>query len=254
MARRAEPASTAVIEVENLSLRREGRTVLSKVGFRIEDRELAGLIGPNGGGKTTLLQTILGVLRPDTGRVRILGRDPRNLGQVRGQIGYVAQTKQFDREFPARAKDVVLMGTFVRVGVLRLPGVADHARALECLEQVGMLDRADRPIGKLSGGESQRVFIAQALVSRPRLLILDEPTAGVDREGEEALIALLLRLKRESDLTILMVSHNVSLIRSHTDRILCLNREMVFAGSPATITDETIDRTYHHHPPEDGHG
>lgn len=242
---------TPIIEVEGLGFRREGRQVLRDVSFRIEEYELVGLIGPNGGGKTTLLQTLLGVLRPYQGRIRVLGRDPGQLERARGEIGYVAQTKQFDRDFPARAKDVVLMGTFPRVGFLKLPGAEERARALVALGQVGMEDRADRPIGRLSGGEQQRVFIAQALVSRPRLLILDEPTAGVDREGEESLIRLLTRLKQESKLTILMVSHNVTLIRSHTDRIVCLNRELVFAGPAEAVTDAVIALAYHPHPPED---
>jgi ABC-type Mn2+/Zn2+ transport system ATPase subunit len=247
----AERAPAVVIEADGVSVRRDGRQVLSRVGFRIEEHELVGLIGPNGGGKTTLLESLLGVLDPDEGTVRVLGRPPQDLGPARRALGYVAQTKQFDRAFPARAKDVVLMGTFARVGLFRLPGAAEQARALECLDEVGMRERADRPIGRLSGGEQQRVFIAQALVSRPRLLILDEPTAGVDREGEEALIALLLRLKRTSSLTILMVSHNVSLIRAHTDRILCLNREVYYAGPAGEITDAVITETYHPHPAEE---
>ena len=242
---------TSVIQVEGLSLRREGRQVLREVSFRIEEHELVGIIGPNGGGKTTLLQTLLGVQRPYQGKILVLGRDPGQLDRVRGEIGYVAQTKQFDRDFPARAKDVVLMGTFPQVGFFKLPGAKEKARALEALGQTGMQDRADRPIGRLSGGEQQRVFIAQALVSRPRLLILDEPTAGVDREGEESLIRLLTRLKQESKLTILMVSHNVSLIRSHTDRIVCLNRDLIFAGPAGELTDAVIAEAYHPHPPED---
>jgi zinc transport system ATP-binding protein len=247
---RTPGTATPVIQVEHLSVHRTGRTVLHDVSFQIEERELVGLIGPNGGGKTTLLQTLLGVLGPYEGRVHILGREPAHLDKARGQIGYVAQTKQFDRDFPARAKDVVLMGTFPQVGFARLPGSAQKARVFEALEQVGMQDRASRPIGRLSGGEQQRVFIAQALVSHPRLLILDEPTAGVDREGEESLIRLLTRLKAESDLTIFMVSHNVNLIRSHTDRIICLNRDLIFAGPALGVTDAVIALVYHPHPPE----
>jgi ABC-type Mn2+/Zn2+ transport system ATPase subunit len=239
-----------VIDVKHLTVRRNGRTVLNDVSFEIEERELVGLIGPNGGGKTSLLQTILGVLHPYQGSIHVLGREPRHLDQTRGQIGYVAQTKQFDRDFPARAKDVVLMGTFPQIGFGKLPGSKEKTQAFEALEQVGMQDRASRSIGQLSGGEQQRVFIAQALVSHPRLLILDEPTAGVDREGEESLIRLLTRLKAESDLTILMVSHNVSLIRSHTDRIVCLNRELIFAGPAAGLTDAVIAEVYHPHPAE----
>ncbi|HET9232931.1 MAG TPA: ATP-binding cassette domain-containing protein, partial [Candidatus Eisenbacteria bacterium] len=144
----------------------------------------------------------------------------------------------------------VIMGTFSAIGFGKLPGASEKTRAYEALELVGMRDRASRPIGRLSGGEQQRVFIAQALVSRPRLLILDEPTAGVDREGEESLIRLLTRLKAESDLTILMVSHNVSLIQSHTDRIICLNRDLIFAGPAEGVTDAVIAEVYHPHPPE----
>jgi zinc transport system ATP-binding protein len=240
----------AVIEVQGVGLRRDGRTVLQDVGFRIDERELVGLIGPNGGGKTTLLQVLLGVTRPDSGRVRVLGRDPRE-GNGRRPIGYVAQAKNFDRNFPARAKDVVMMGNFGQIGLFRFPAARDKARVTAALARVGMRDRADRPIGRLSGGEQQRVFIAQALVSEPRLLILDEPTAGVDREGEESLIRLLLELKARSELTILMVSHNVSLIRAHTDRILCLNRELYFAGPAEGLTDPVIAQAYHPHPEED---
>ncbi len=239
-----------VIEVRDLDLRRGGRRVLTGVSFRIDRGELVGLIGPNGGGKTSLLQVVLGVLEPQSGTVRVFGDEARKLN--RSRIGYVAQSKLFERDFPARAKDVVLMGTFPQVGLLRLPGLVEKHRAMDALEQVGMGDRAGRPIGRLSGGEQQRVFIAQALVSRPELLILDEPTVGVDREGEEALLHLLLRLQEESHLTILMVSHNVSLIRSHTDRILCLNRELCFTGPAEGLTDRVIAEAYHAHRPEDG--
>lgn len=240
-----------VIEAEQVGFRRNGRQVLRDVSFSIEEYELVGLIGPNGGGKTTLIQVLLGVLRPYEGRVRVLGADPRHLNKVRRQIGYVAQAKQFDRDFPARAKDVVMMGTYAQVGLFRTPGRREREAAMESLEQVGMAGKTHRPIGRLSGGEQQRVFIAQALVSNPKLLILDEPTAGVDREGEESLIRLLTQLKQESGLTILMVSHNVSLIRAHTDRILCVNRELVFSGPASELTDADIADAYHAHPPED---
>ena len=240
----------AAIEVKDLGFRRDGRTVLQNVSFEIAPHELVGLIGPNGGGKTTLLQVLLGVLKPYQGKVAVLGYDPSRLDRIRGQIGYVAQSKRFDRDFPARARDVVMMGTFAQLGLFRRPGPDERARTLEILEQVGMSAQANRPIGQLSGGEQQRVFIAQALVSRPELLILDEPTAGVDREGEEALIHLLTRLRSESRLTILMVSHNVSLIRSHTDRILCLNRELIFSGAADSLTDAVIAEGYHAHPAE----
>ena len=243
-------ADSPIIDVKHLSFRRNGRIVLHDVSFEIREHELVGLIGPNGGGKTSLLQTLLGVLYPYEGSIHVLGREPRHLNSARGQIGYVAQTKQFDRDFPARAKDVVLMGTFPQIGFGKLPGSREKARVYEALDQVGMRDRASRPIGRLSGGEQQRVFIAQALVSHPRLLILDEPTAGVDREGEESLIRLLTRLKAESDLTILMVSHNVSLIRSHTDRIVALNRDLIFAGPASGLTDAVIAEVYHPHPAE----
>jgi len=243
---------TAAIEADAVGFRRDGRQVLRDVSFSIEEHELVGLIGPNGGGKTTLIQVLLGVLHPYEGSVRIMGADPGHLDKVRRQIGYVAQAKQFDRDFPARAKDVVMMGTYAQVGLFRLPGFSEHQTAIQALEQVGMAGKANRPIGRLSGGEQQRVFIAHALVSKPRLLILDEPTAGVDRDGEESLIGLLTQLRQESGLTILMVSHNVSLIRAHTDRILCINRELAFSGPSSALTDADIAHAYHAHPPEDG--
>ena len=237
-----------VIEVRDLEFRRGRRPILHGLNFGIGEHELVGLIGPNGGGKTTLLQVILGVLRPQAGSVTVFGRSPEERGARRSQLGYVAQIKGFETDFPARAIDVVLMGTYAEVGLFRLPGREHRRRAEEVLDSVGMAGRAERPVGNLSGGERQRVFIAQALVSRPQVLILDEPTSGVDREGEEAIMELLVRLRKEAGLTVFLVSHNVSLIRNHTDRILCLNRELVYNGSAAGLSDAVIAQAYHAHP------
>ncbi len=221
-----------VIDVENVCFAYGAQEVLHNVSFRVPACAFVAVVGPNGGGKTTLLKLILGELTPRFGRVRVLGGLPR---EVRRRIGYVPQSLPFDPSFPVCVRDVVLMGRVDRhmAGPYR---AADRRAAGAALEQVGMAAFERRPFSDLSGGQRQRVLIAQALVSSPELLLLDEPTASVDPAATSQLHALFHELK--ADRSIIMVSHNLGAVTGHATHVLCVNRtsEMQVLADVATGT------------------
>ena len=207
-----------VIEFDDVCFAYEREEVLHNVNFRIVARDMVALVGPNGGGKTTLLRLALGFLRPKFGAVRVFGSAPE---AVRRRIGYVPQHVMFDPQFPVDALDVVKMGRVDRrrAGPYRR---SDAQEAVRALEQVDMADLRKRPFSELSGGERQRVLIAQALVSGPDLLLMDEPTANVDYLVEHRLYELLHALNER--LTVVIVSHNLNVITGHVTRVVCVNR------------------------------
>jgi zinc transport system ATP-binding protein len=214
--------TTPVIEIEDLSFSYGGVPVLERVDLSVAEGEFLGLVGPNAGGKSTLLRLILGLLQPQRGRIRVLGRAPR---QARRRIGYVPQYPAFPRSFPITVDQVVLMG---RIGAG--PGLGpwrgvDRKAALAALRDVEAADLAGRQIDTLSGGQLQRVLLARALVGEPRLLILDEPTANIDQRLEGEIFDLLAELNAR--LTIVVVSHDVGFISSYVSRVACLNRTLV---------------------------
>ena len=212
--------------------------VLEGVSLSLIGNDFLGIIGPNGGGKTTLLRVILGLVTPDRGRVLVLGRPP---GKTRKEIGYVPQHNLFDRDFPVSVWEVVLMGRYGRAGLLGRYSNEDRKAAEEALRMVGMLDFRKRQIGKLSGGELQRVFIARALAAEPRILLLDEPTASVDPTMQAEFYELLARLKEK--MTIVLVSHDISAVSIYVDKIACLNRRLFYHGSKE-IGPEVLESTY----------
>jgi zinc transport system ATP-binding protein len=195
--------------------------VLSRVYFKIFPLDLVSLIGPNGGGKTTLFRLLLGLLKPDQGTIKIFGQHPE---RARTRIGYVPQYARFDPSFPISVRDVVAMG---RLGNTRTGpyGSSDREAALEALEEVDLADLGNRPFTDLSGGQRQRVLIARALASGPELLLLDEPTANVDRAAEAKLYELLRGLNQR--LTILMASHDVGFVTKFVKQCLCVNRNVI---------------------------
>ncbi|MDZ4245541.1 MAG: ABC transporter ATP-binding protein, partial [Dehalococcoidia bacterium] len=166
-----------IIRLEDVWVRIDGATILEGINLTVEDGDFLGVIGPNGAGKTSLLKAILGIIEPDNGRVTVMGKSPR---ESRKYIGYVPQHNAFDREFPISVGEVVLMGRNIHTGLFRRYSREDRKMAEAALSKVGMLEHKDRQLGKLSGGEQQRVFIARALVTEPKLLLLDEPTANLD--------------------------------------------------------------------------
>lgn len=195
--------------------------VLCDIDFTISSRWFVGIVGPNGGGKTTLLRLALGLEKPFRGTVRLLGNDPALNCK---DVGYVMQHQQFDKRFPISVLNVALMGLShgCKIGFF---GKSAREAALEVLDLVGIADLADRLFAELSGGQRQRALIAQVLVGKPRLLMLDEPTANIDSEGEAAIHELLRKLAGEQ--TILMVSHNINTVLECATHVLCVNRSAI---------------------------
>ncbi|NOZ13718.1 MAG: metal ABC transporter ATP-binding protein [Acidobacteria bacterium] len=226
------------IHVRDLTVRYGSKTVLEKVTLDVMPGEMVSIVGPNGGGKTTLLKVILGMKDFSEGEVRVLGEKP---GHVKaGEVGYLPQINRHLRDFPIRARDVVLMGRFPRLGLLKRPGPADRKLAEECLEIVGMSDSADVPVQSLSGGQVQRVFIARALAMEPKLLILDEPSTGLDAVSQEDFYGTLRRLRDNRGISILMVSHDIGVVSNYVDKIACLNRHIHYHGPAGNEIPEKI--------------
>lgn len=212
---------TSVLSFSHVCFSYGREEVLCEVNFDIRGQWFVGIVGPNGGGKTTLLRLALGLEKPNRGTVRLLGNDPAVHCR---DVGYVMQQQQFDERFPIRVIDVVIMGLSrgCKIGFF---GKSEKNAARNILERVGIAHLADRPFAELSGGQRQRVLIAQALVGKPRLLMLDEPTANIDSEGEADIHELLRTLAGEQ--AILMVSHNVNTVLDCATHVLCVNRSMV---------------------------
>jgi len=229
---------TYAIEFENVWFSYERSTVLQEVSFSLEQGEFLGIIGPNGGGKTTLLKLMLGILKPDRGRIRILGQAPHDASH---RVGYVPQGTDFNRSFPVSVLDVALMGRMSTSRIGRRYTREDREKVKDVLEKVGMWGYRNRPIGKLSGGQRQRVFIARALATNPEILFLDEPTASVDFEFQTDLYDFLKALNKE--VTIVVISHDIGIISAHMKSIACVNNQFIF-HSGAEITQEMLDMAY----------
>ena len=212
---------SAALEFENVSFRYAETFVLHEASFSVGTGDCACVIGPNGGGKTTLLKLALGLLRPESGKVRIFGEEP-HVGCK--NVGYVPQHLRFDEKFPVTALDVVLMGRLNSLSWLGRFAKADLEFAEEALAGVDLTKARDEPFSALSGGQKQRVLIARALATKPKILLLDEPTANIDLSVEEQFVATLDRLRDE--MTILMVSHDLGLAERLTDSVLCVNRDV----------------------------
>ena len=229
-----------IVSIKGLWVCRAGHAVLEDINLELEAADFLGLIGPNGGGKSTLLKVMLGLIKPDRGEIRIFGLTPE---AARGRVGYMPQKTVFDQSFPVKVLDVVLMGRYTRTGLFHRYGPADRKAARRALEAVGMEDRAEREIGALSGGEQQRVFVARSLVSDPELLLLDEPTAGVDSAQQTEFYDLLCHLNHELGIAIVLVSHDVTAISKYVSKIACLNQRLYYHGSKE-ITNEDIEKAY----------
>ena len=222
-----------------------GRDVLDEVSFEVAVGEFVGIIGPNGSGKSTLLKVLAGLVPVQCGSVSIFGMAPGPAAQH--LIGYVPQSEAVNWSFPVTVRDVVLMGTYGGLGLLRRPHAHEHAAAERAIEQVGMSAYADTQIGQLSGGQQQRVFVARALVQQPKLMLLDEPIAGVDATTQHAIFTLLEQLQQRGT-TILATTHDLSCVAEWFDRVLCLNHRVVAYGTPQTVlTTETLSTTFGSH-------
>jgi len=224
-------------ELAGVTVSLGGHTVLEDVSLRIGSHDYLALLGPNGGGKTTLVKVLLGLLTPDRGVVRILGRPPR---QARGEVGYVPQHVRFDLAFPIRVRDVVLMGRLGHSRSGRIGG-ADRAVAEAALDRLEMGHLAERPVGALSGGQLQRVLIARALAQEPRLLLLDEPTASLDERVGRGIWELCEELAEQ--MAIVVVSHDLGAISRHVRNVACLNGRL-YSHPSKELTPEILEATY----------
>jgi len=227
-----------VIELDHVWFSYQGSPVLVDVTFALPRGEFLGIIGPNGGGKTTLLRLMVGLLNPDRGTIRVLGQEP---SVASSKVGYVPQDTDFNRGFPISVLDVALMGRLSRLRRGRGYSKEDREKVEQILERVGMLEYRERPIGKLSGGQRQRVFIARALATEPEILFLDEPTAGVDRDFRTDLYDILRELNQE--VTIVVITHDIGVVSRHMRSIACVNKHFIFHEG-GQITQEMIDMAY----------
>ncbi len=230
-------AAESAVELDGVHLRLDGKAVLSDIRLALPRGVFLGIIGPNGGGKSTLARVMLGLIKPDRGKVAVFGRPPE---EAFGRIGYLPQAPELDRRFPISVREAVLLG---RLGLRRRGrlGRADRRAVAEALASSGLSDLADRPFGSLSRGQQQRALLARALVSGPELLVLDEPTAGIDTPAEAGFYELLNGLKGR--ITIILISHDIGVISSLVDWIACLNVRLFCHESPE-ILPEDLQRVY----------
>ncbi|MFC1915501.1 metal ABC transporter ATP-binding protein [Chloroflexota bacterium] len=231
-------AAEELVRLDDIWVHYDGVPILEGINLSIKANDFLGIIGPNGGGKTTLLKVILGLIKPSHGKVSVMGLTPE---RGRKFIGYISQLNLFDRDFPINVADVVLMGRYGKAGLFQRYSEEDRKIVTKALKIVEMLDYKDRQIGRLSGGEQQRVFIARALATNPKLLLLDEPTASIDPNIQAEFYELLDRLKK--DMAIVLVSHDISAVSVYVNGIACLNRQLFYHGSKE-VSAEALEKTY----------
>jgi manganese/zinc/iron transport system ATP- binding protein len=229
------------IEADALNISFGTTPILWDLSFQIPQGLLVGIIGPNGAGKSTLLKAALGLVKPLSGKISLLGS---SFSKVRQRVAYVPQRESVDWDFPITAFELVLMGRYGRLGLFGAPRKADREAAMTALEQVGMASFADRQIGRLSGGQQQRLFLARALVQNADLILLDEPFTGVDLATEKAIMDLL-RAQKEKGKTILIIHHDLDSVPDYFDWAILLNFRLFGCGPIKEVfTPENIAKTF----------
>jgi zinc transport system ATP-binding protein len=219
---------------------------LRDVTLHVEQGSILGIVGPNGGGKSTLLKIMLGLIEDYRGSVTILGHSPREVCRRGDLVGYLPQRHEFEPRFPVSVRQVVTMGLAGKSGMTGRHRPEDLRRVEQVMEQAGVADLADRPIGELSGGQQQRAFIARALAAGPRVLLMDEPTVGVDPAGQQEFAALIRRLHAEHALTVVIVSHDLRTIAAGCQRVACLARTVHYHDAPGGLTSELLSEVFRH--------
>ncbi len=233
-----DSAGREVLAIRHVWAAYDEQTVLEDVTLSVEALDFIGIVGPNGGGKTTLFRVVLGLVQPTRGEVCILGKSIR---QGRRHIGYVPQLTVFDSDFPISVWEVVQMGRLSTRGLLQRYTDEDDEIVADALGQVEMLDQRDRLFADLSGGQRQRVYIARALATEPAILLLDEPLASVDPQVSSSIYDLLSVLNQS--VTILMASHDIGAISAHVKSVACLNRRLFYHGDES-LTTEMLEMAY----------
>lgn len=232
---------STILDIHDLTVAYHRKPVLWDIDFVLQQPQLTAIIGPNGAGKSTLIKAILGLTPLASGSVQVFGT---SVAAARSRIGYVPQRESVDWDFPVNVLDVVLMGTYGRLGWFRRPGPAEKAWARECLARVGLSSYEQRQIGQLSGGQQQRVFLARALAQKADLYFMDEPMAGVDAATERTIFELLIALRQEGK-TIFVVHHDLRTVPTYFDYVVLLNMRVVAAGPIATtFTPDNLRKTY----------
>ncbi|HKI08812.1 MAG TPA: metal ABC transporter ATP-binding protein [Nitrososphaeraceae archaeon] len=211
-----------IIKLDNVTYRYNSDLVLENISFKADQGDLLGIIGPNGAGKTTLFSLILRLLEGYQGKITLFGEDIRNNRKALKKIGYIPQKKNIDQGFPATVEEIVSLGVLERK--------TNKDKVISAIKVVGLLEQRNKRIGELSGGQQQRVLIAKALVNEPQLLILDEPTTGIDLETQDKFYALLRELNSENNITIILASHDLDAINKLANKVACINRKMSFHG------------------------
>ncbi|MDQ3622434.1 MAG: metal ABC transporter ATP-binding protein [Verrucomicrobiota bacterium] len=229
------------LEIHDLTVAYHKKPVLYGIDLEVPAGNLVGIVGPNGAGKSTLIKAIMGVVRPASGWIKIFGQP---FGKALTRVGYVPQRESVDWDFPVNVMDVVLMGRYGHLGLIKRPTRQDREIARECLEKVHMLPYADRQIANLSGGQQQRVFLARALAQESDLYLMDEPFSGVDAATETAIVTLLQELKDRGK-TILVVHHDLPTAKSYFDMLLLINMRIVaFGPTEEVFTHDLLQKTY----------
>lgn len=222
------------IETKNLSVNYGSVCALKDINLKVKKNEFLGIIGPNGGGKTTLLKVLLGIIKPTTGIVNI-NRDKK--------IGYVPQFTHFDRSFPVSVLDVILMGRLPKkMSIFHKYNKSDKEKAEKILNELNIIDLKNRQIGKLSGGQLQKVLIARALITNPDIIILDEPTASIDSKTKLEIYDILKRLNKQK--TIIIVSHDMKHVFSYIDSVACVNKTLHYHGNDNELNDDILEDVY----------
>lgn len=232
-----------IIELHHLFCAYPNNLVLQDINLNITEGEFVGLVGPSGSGKTTVLRTLLGSVSPTEGTVKVAGQLVR-AGRPPRHLSYVPQLETIDWSFPVTVEQVVLMGRIREQNMLPWASRADKKAVYEMLERLGLSAMQKRHIRNLSGGQQQRVFLARALISNPKLLILDEPTSGVDIKTRNEVLMLLSEINR-SGVTILLTTHDLNSVAVHLPKVVCLNRQIIACGNPNQVfTEEVLSATY----------
>jgi len=250
MSAAASSSSTPVVQLQDIVVEYpNGVRALNHITLDVFHGDLMGLIGPNGAGKSTLLGVILGLVAPTSGSARLFGKSISSKSLM--DVGYVPQNAQpADRQFPSTVFETVLLGRVASAGMFHRLGKRDHEKVHSVLSLLDISDLSDRKIGELSGGQMQRVFVAKAIVSDPKLLLLDEPTSGVDSKSKNEFYSTLARLNREMSLTIVLSSHDIGAITSLANRVVCINRSLFFCGETSDLTSSSILSKVYDYPVE----
>ncbi|MCY7333638.1 MAG: metal ABC transporter ATP-binding protein [Pseudanabaena sp. CAN_BIN31] len=235
--------NTLSIDIENVTVAYHGNVALHSASLQLKSGTICGLVGMNGSGKSTLFKAVMGFVKPSSGRVLINGL-PIRLVQKSSLVAYVPQSEEVDWNFPVSVHDVVMMGRYGYMNLLRIPRSLDKQIVRESLERVGMWEMRDRQIGELSGGQKKRTFFARTLAQQGKVLLLDEPFAGVDIKTEKMMIDLLIEL-RQAGHTILISTHDLSSIATFCDQVVLINRTILAYGETSEVfTEENLSRTF----------